>query len=116
MFQRVFSTLLLCSLLVMQFADCTIVAQPDKQEMQCCGAMPCSTASRSQDCCAKMTPTQLPSALPSGRIALAVPTFSVVPWRPLTDAAQFAPRISCDIQVQTNSPPDLYTLEHSLLI
>jgi len=116
MFQRILSALLFGLLLVAQFADCAIAPLPSKQDMQCCGAMPCSTANRSEDCCAKMTSSQLPSALPSSRIALSVPVVSAVPWRSPTDAAQYTPSISYAVQVQEHSPPDLYILDHALLI
>lgn len=104
------------ALLLLQFGDCMSAMAQDRQAMKCCGSMPCAPASHGQDCCKNMIAPQVASVLPTKHASLRSPVIAVV-GHPLTlELVRVkSPRL-VTVSASQHSPPDLYTLNASLLI
>jgi hypothetical protein len=117
MCKRLFFVLAASALLLLQFGDCMSAMQLDQESMQCCRSMPCTPAHHSSGCCKDMASVQTPNMLPAEHVLLHGPTVASVEY-PLN--LEIAPSIPAPFVAvnapQQHSPPDLYTLNVSLLI
>src|ERR1700722_7598539 len=112
MLRRLFLILAAGALLFLQFGDCMSAMAQDPQAMKCCGSMPCAPANHGQDCCKNMVAPQVASVLPAKQVA----AIAVIEC-PLTLAIVHAiPSRFVTVSAPQHSPPDLYTLNASLLI
>jgi hypothetical protein len=116
MSKRIFIFAALVALLGLQFADCMSAATQDPQSMKCCGSMPCDPSNQSHDCCKGMVSSQSSSVLPVGHIALHAPVMVVIDVIARTQAMPYAEVSRLDFAAPQHSPPELYTLNSSLLI
>ena len=115
--QRLFFVLVAGAFLLLQFADCITPATPDKQTtMQCCRTMPCTPANKTHDCCKTMISAPAPNMLPTARVSLNAPVVAAIEHSPTLDIPRFAPVAPVAVEAQQHSPPELYTLNVSLLI
>jgi hypothetical protein len=112
--KRIFLTLAVAALLLLQFADCMSAMAPDPQSMQCCGSMPCAPSNRTQDCCKTMVSAHAPSMLPAARVSLGAPAAVLIEHIPTIENIVLMKRVA--VEIQLHSPPELYTLHASLLI
>jgi len=104
------------AILLLQFAECITGATPSRQTMQCCRSMPCTPANKSHDCCKTMISAHTPSMVPMARVSLEAPTVTVVEYPATHEIARFTPLHHLAVEAQQHSPPELYTLNVSLLI
>ena len=116
MCKRLFLILAAGALLFLQFGDCISVARRDRQTMNCCASMPCIPVNHGQDCCSKMTPVQRPEMLRAEYVSLRGPTVATVEYSLVLKIVRATPVVSLTVSAQQHSPPDLYTLNASLLI
>jgi hypothetical protein len=104
------------ALLLLQFGDCMSAIAQGPQAMKCCGSMPCAPVNHGQDCCKNMVAPQVASVLRAKQISLHGPVVAVVEY-PLTLEIIRATRSRfIAVSAPQHSPPDLYTLNASLLI
>ena len=113
---RLFIVLALVALLGLQFADCMSAMTQDPQSMKCCGSMPCDPSNQSHDCCKGMVSPQSPSVLPVAHVTLHAPVMVVTDDLALTQAKPYPEVSRLDFEAPQHSPPELYTLNSSLLI
>ena len=104
------------AVLFLQFADCMFAMTQDQESMQCCGSMPCDPSNQSHDCCKSMASSQSPSVLPAVHVTLNPPTILVVDNLLAAQVVEFSDAGRDEFQAPQHSPPDLYTLQSSLLI
>jgi hypothetical protein len=104
------------SVLLLQFGDCMSAMQIDPQSMQCCRSMPCTPAHHGSSCCKDMTSAQMPSTLPTEHVSLSGPMAAAVDYPLKLEIVHSTPVRSVIVNAQQHSPPDLYTLNVSLLI
>jgi hypothetical protein len=116
MSNRLFIVVALVALLGLQFADCASAMTQDQQSMQCCGSMPCDPSNQSHDCCKGMVSSQSPSVLPVAHVTLHAPVMVVTDVLASPQAAPYAEVSRPDFEAPQHSPPELYTLNSSLLI
>lgn len=114
--RAIFLVLALTALFALQFADCFSPMSADQQTMQCCGSMPCNPTNQSHDCCKTMVSSQSPSVLPVEHSVLNVPVAVVVDHVSALEITVFAEVPLSRFEAPQHSPPDLYTLNSSLLI
>ncbi|MGA8011296.1 MAG: hypothetical protein WB949_02610 [Candidatus Acidiferrales bacterium] len=113
---RIFLMLAAGALLLLPFADCMSAMTPEQQTMKCCGSMPCTPAHHSQGCCKETTSPQTPNMLPARHISLHVPTVSSAEYARMLEVIRPNGAPTVTINAQQYSPPELYTLNASLLI
>jgi hypothetical protein len=113
---RLFIVVALVALLGLQFADCASAMAQDEQSMQCCGSMPCDPSNQSHDCCKGMVSSQSPSILPVAHGTLHAPVMVVTDVLASPQATPYAEVSRLDFEASQHSPPELYTLQSSLLI
>src|SRR3982074_1017389 len=113
--KKAFLLLVVAAVLLLQFADCMSAFSQDQKAMQCCVTSACTAANQSHGCCKAMTSSEMPSTLVTARVSL-VPVVAVVKHEPVLGAVIFAPQISPSFEPQQYYPPQLYTLNSSLLI
>jgi hypothetical protein len=88
----------------------------EPQAMKCCGSMPCAPSNHGQDCCKNMVAPQVASVLPAKQVSLDGPVIAVIDY-PLTfEIVRATPSRFVAVSAPQHSPPDLYTLNASLLI
>jgi hypothetical protein len=116
MSKKLFIFVALVALLGLQFADCMSAMTQDQQSMQCCGSMPCDPSNQSHDCCKGMVSSQLPSVLPVAHITLHAPVMVVTDILASPRATPDSEAFLLDFEAPQHSPPELYTLNSSLLI
>jgi hypothetical protein len=104
------------ALLLLQFGDCTSAMALDQQGMQCCRSMPCTPAHHSSRCCKDMTSAQTPNMLPAEHVSLRGPMVAAVEYPLVLEIVRSTTSPSVIVDAQQHSPPDLYTLNVSLLI
>ena len=104
------------ALLILQFGDCMSPMAQDRQAMKCCGSMPCAPANHGQDCCKNMVAPQASSVLPAKQVSLHGPVVAVVEYPPTLEIVRATPSRFVAVSTPQHSPPDLYTLNASLLI
>ncbi len=102
--------------LLVQFADCLNPFVSDQEIAECCGAMPCTPALKSHDCCKTNNTDHTPRALPSAKVSVSPAMLAAVSPVPLIEIIRSAPFSRTPSAAQQHSPPDLYTLHLSLLI
>jgi hypothetical protein len=112
--KRIFLTLAVAALLLLQFADCMSAMAPDPHSMQCCGSMPCTPSNQTHDCCKTMVSAHAPSMLPASRVSLGPPAAVLIEHIPTLENVVLIKRVA--VEIQLHSPPDLYTLNASFLI
>jgi len=114
--KRLILVLVAGALLLLQAADCASAMAPDQQSMKCCGSMPCSPANKIQGCCKSMISAPAPSMIVKARVSVSAPPVVTVRYISMTE---FVRRVSvrpATLEVQEDSPPELYTLHAALLI
>jgi hypothetical protein len=116
MLRRLFLVLAAGALLFLQFGDCMSAMAQDPQAMKCCGSMPCAPANHGQDCCKNMVAPQAPSVLPAKQVSLHGPVVAVVEYPVTLEIVHATPSRFVAVNAPQHSPPDLYTLNASLLI
>ncbi len=84
--------------------------------MTCCGSMPCTPANHGQGCCKKMASPQTPNMLPAKHVLLRGPTVATLRYPRTFELVGSTPAPLAIVSAQQHSPPDLYTLNASLLI
>ena len=114
--KRLFLILAAGALLFLQFGDCMSAMAQDPQAMKCCGSMPCAPANHGHDCCKSMVAPQAPGVLPARQVSLHGPVVAVVEYPLTLEIVRAAPSRSAAVSAPQHSPPDLYTLNASLLI
>jgi hypothetical protein len=114
--KKLFLMPLVVAVILLQFADCIATFSQDQQAMQCCGSFSCTSTSESHDCCKTMASPAIPKMLVPARISLIVPIIADVPHARGLETAKFTLPISVSFKVPEHSPPELYTLNRSLLI
>jgi hypothetical protein len=112
--KRIFLAMLAAALLFLQFGDCMSAMAQDPQAMKCCGSMPCAPTNHGQDCCKNMVAPQAPSVLPAKQVSLQGPVVAVAKCSLKLESA--IPSRLVAVSAPQHSPPDLYTLNASLLI
>jgi len=116
MCKRLLLTLATGALLLLQFGDCMSAMAQDPQAMKCCGSMPCAPANHGQDCCKNMVAPQVASVLPAKQIPLHGPVVAVIEYPLTLEIVRANPSRFVAVNAPQHSPPDLYTLNASLLI
>jgi hypothetical protein len=116
MLKRLFLILAAGALLFLQFGDCMSAMAQDPQAMKCCGSMPCAPANHGQDCCKNMVAPQVASVLPAKQVSLHGPVVVVVKYSPKLEIVRATSSRFVGVSAPQHSPPDLYTLNASLLI
>jgi len=116
MHQRLFFVLAVGALLLLQFGDCMSAMQLDQQSMQCCRSMPCTPAHPNSGCCKDMTSGQTPNMLPAEHVSLHGPTVAAVGYPLSLEIVHSTPAPCVVVNAPQHSPPDLYTVNVSLLI
>ena len=111
-----FVMLAVVAILLLQFTDCMSAMTQDQQSMQCCGSMPCDPSNQSHDCCKTMVSSQSPSVLPAANVALHPPTIVAADILPVPQVLASSESSASDFAAPQHSPPELYTLNSSLLI
>ena len=114
--KRLFFGLVAGAFLLLQFAECIVPATPNQETMQCCRSMPCTPANKTHDCCKTMISAHAPNMLPTARVSLNAPVVAAIEHSPTLDIPRFAPVAAVAVEAQQHSPPELYTLNVSLLI
>jgi hypothetical protein len=114
--KRLFLILAAGALLFLQFGDCMSAMAQDPQAMKCCGSMPCAPANHEQDCCKNMVAPQVASVLPAKQVSLHGPVVAVVKYPLTLEVVRATPSRFVAVSAPQHSPPDLYTLNASLLI
>ena len=114
--KRIFLVMLAGALLLLQFGDCISAMAQSPQEMKCCGSMPCAPANHGQDCCKNMVAPQAPGMLPAKQASLHGPVLAVIEYPLTLEIVRATPSRFVVVSTPQHSPPDLYTLNASLLI
>lgn len=114
--KRLFLVLAVGAVLLLQVADCASAMTPDQQSMKCCGSMPCSPANKIQGCCKTMISAPAPSMILKARVSMSAPPVVAVRYSIVTEFVRRAPVPLPTLEVQEDSPPELYTLHSALLI
>ena len=114
--KKVFLVIAAGALLLLPFADCMSALTQDQQAMTCCGSMPCAPANHGQDCCKSMVSAQTPNMLPAKHVSLHAPTLGSAEYARMLEVDPSAAVHPVVVEAQQHSPPDLYTLNASLLI
>jgi hypothetical protein len=104
------------ALLLLQFGDCMSAMGQDQPSMKCCAAMPCTPANHGQTCCKNMVSAQPAYMLRADHVSMQSPTVATVEYPLMFEAVRANPARSVAIHAPQHSPPDLYTLNASLLI
>jgi hypothetical protein len=104
------------AVLLLQFGDCMSAGAQYRETMKCCGSMPCTPANHGRDCCDKMVSLQRPEMLRVESVSLHGPTVATVEYPLIRKFVLATPALSVTVSAQQHSPPDLYTLNASLLI
>jgi hypothetical protein len=104
------------ALLLLQFGDCVSAMGQGQQSMKCCAAMPCAPTNHGQTCCKNMVSAQPPYMLRADHVSLQSPSVGTVEYPLIFEVVRANPARSIAIHAQQHSPPDLYTLNASLLI
>jgi hypothetical protein len=113
---RLFLVLAAGAVLLLQAADCASAMAPDQQSMQCCGSMPCSPTNKTQGCCKTMNSAPAPSVIVKARVSASTPPVVAVRYSYLTEFVRRNSLPPATLEMQEDSPPDLYTLHAVLLI
>jgi hypothetical protein len=116
MLKRLFLIFTAGALLFLQFGDCMSAMAQDPQAMKCCGSMPCAPANHGMDCCKNMVAPQVASALPAKQVSLHAPAIAVIECPLTLEIVRATPSRFVAVSAPQHSPPDLYTLNASLLI
>jgi len=116
MLKRLFLVLAAAALLFPQFGDCMSAMAQGPQAMKCCGSMPCAPASHGHDCCKNMVAPQVANVLPAKQVALHGPVVAAVEYPLTLEIVRATPSRFVAVSAPQHSPPDLYTLNASLLI
>ena len=116
MLKRLFLILVAGAILFLQFGDCMSSMAQDPQAMKCCGSMPCAPANHGQDCCKNMVAPQVASVLPAKQVSLHGTVVGVIKYPQTLEMVRAAPSRFVAVRTPQHSPPDLYTLNASLLI
>jgi hypothetical protein len=116
MLKRLFLILAAGAVLFLQFGDCMSAMAQEPQAMKCCGSMPCAPANHGQDCCKNMVAPQVGSVLPTKQVSLHGPVLAVVKYPLKLDIVRATSSRFVAVDSPQHSPPDLYTLNASLLI
>jgi hypothetical protein len=116
MFKRLFLVLATAALLLLQFGDCMSATAQYPQTMKCCGSMPCAPANHAQDCCKNMVAPQVASVLPGKQVSLHGTVVGVIKYPLKLEIVRATPVLFVAVSTPQHSPPDLYTLNASLLI
>jgi hypothetical protein len=116
MYKRLFVILAAGALLFLQLGDCMSAMAQDPQAMKCCGSMPCAPTNHRQDCCKNMAAPQVASVLPAKRVSLHAPVVAAVKYPLKREIVRATPSRFVAVSAPQHSPPDLYTLNASLLI
>jgi hypothetical protein len=90
--------------------------QLDQQSMQCCRSMPCTPSHHSSGCCKDMTSAQTPNMLRAENVSLHGPMVVAVEYPLVPEIVGSTPAPAVVVHAPQHSPPDLYTLNVSLLI
>ncbi len=114
--KRLLVLLAAVALMGLQFADCLSAMTPDQQSMECCGSMPCDPSNQSHDCCKGMVSAQSPSVLPVAHVILDAPVMVITDVLASPQATPYPEASRLDLDAPQHSPPELYTLNSSLLI
>jgi hypothetical protein len=114
--KKLFVVSLVGAVLLLQYADCIAAFSHDQRAMECCGSSPCTPANQSHECCKTMSSSEIPKMLMEARVSLDVPIITDVELAPRLETAIFTPLIPLSFEPQEHSPPDVYTLNGSLLI
>jgi hypothetical protein len=116
MCKRLFLILAAGALLFLQFGDCMSAMAQDPRAMKCCGSMPCAPANHGQDCCRNMVAPQVASVLPVKQISLHSQVVAVIEYPLTLEVVRATPSRFVAVNAPQHSPPELYTLNASLLI
>jgi len=108
--------LVLIALLGLQFGDCFSRTLSDEQMMHCCGSMPCNPANTSHDCCKTMVSANASKALLGQHPSLPLPTTAVADHFSMLNVVRVDQIAFSKVEAPQHSPPELYTLQSSLLI
>lgn len=104
------------AVLLLQAADCASAMAPDQQSMKCCGSMPCSPANKTNGCCKTMVSAPAPSAIVKVRVSVSAPPVVTELYASETEFVRRNSALPATLEVQKDSPPELYTLHAALLI
>jgi hypothetical protein len=116
MHNRLFIVVALAALLGLQFADCMSAMTQDPQSMKCCDSLPCDPSNQGHDCCKSMVSSQSPSVLPAAHVTIPAPVMVVTDVLASPQATPYREVSRLDFEAPQHSPPELYTLNSSLLI
>ena len=114
--KRIFLMLAMGAMLALQVADCTSAMTPDRQSMQCCGSMPCSPANKLQGCCKTMNSAPALGVVVKARVSVNAPPVVAVRYASKTEFVRRTSISPARVEVQQDSPVELYTLHATLLI
>jgi hypothetical protein len=114
--KRLVLVLAAAALLFLQFGDCMSAMARDPQAMKCCGSMACAPANHGQDCCENMAAPQTASVLPAKQVSLHRPVVAAAKYPLKLEIVRAIPSRFAAVSAPQHSPPDLYTLNASLLI
>jgi hypothetical protein len=114
--KRLFLVLAAGAVLLLQAADCAAAMAPDQQSMKCCGSMPCSPANKIQGCCKTMISAPAPIMIVKARVSVSAPPVAAIGHTRMTEFVRHVSVPPATLEVQENSPPELYTLHSALLI
>jgi hypothetical protein len=114
--KRLLIVVTIVALLGLQFADCMSAMTQDQQSMQCCGSMPCDPSNQAHDCCKGMVSAQSPNVLPVSHVTLHVPVWVTTDFLVAPHVATYSQVSRFEFAAPQHSPPELYTLNASLLI
>jgi hypothetical protein len=101
---------------LLQLSDCLAAPIHEPQMMPCCREMRCPDAKMASGCCKTMEESSSLSARPTSRTTVAAPVLAAAVSIPTAEPV--APKLIplAALHPQMHSPPDLFTLHHSLLI
>jgi len=116
MVRRLFFVAAMLAVASLQVGECMAAMNMDRASMQCCHSMPCTPANQSQGCCKNMVSTQVRAMLPGHHASLHSPAVAAIEYPRIAETLTSAPEPSPTIQAPQHSPPELYTLNSSLLI
>ena len=116
MCKRLLLVLAAGALSLLQFGDCMSRTAQDQQDMKCCASMPCTPSNHGQHCCKKMASARTPDMLRAEYVSLHGPMVTAVEYPLMLEIVRSTPAPSVKVSAQQHSPPDLYTLNASLLI
>ena len=114
--KRIFALWAVIIVFGLPFADCLSAMTHDEQSMQCCGSMPCGSSNQNHDCCKGMVSAQAPNVLPVAPVIFDAPVMIVTDILGSAQATPLRELSHLNFAASENSPPELYTLQASLLI